>query len=79
MVGRDGIGELLGFWEFVWLSRDLYATLSSLCLAPTANWALGVLGKMSINVVGRRWSGLSKLLSFGLRLSRSRGARGRTR
>ena len=79
MVGRDGIGELLGFGEFVGFSRDLDATLSSLCLASTANWALGVLGKMSVNVVSSRRCGLSKVSSFGLRLCRSRGARGRTR
>ena len=58
MVGRDGIGELLGFGEFVWFSRDLDATLSSLCLASSANRTFGVLGKMSINVVSGRRSGL---------------------
>ena len=42
MVGRNGVGKLLGFWQFVLFSRDLHTTLSSLRLAPTANGALWV-------------------------------------
>ena len=79
MVGRNGIDELLGFGEFIWFSRDLDATLCSLCLASSANRTFGVLGKMSVNVVSSRRCGLSKGFSFSLRLCRSRGARGRTR
>ena len=43
MIRRDGVGELFGFWEFVWSSPDFDTACSSLCLAPAADGALWVL------------------------------------